>query len=98
MLQKIESFIMEALNVGITNFFLNKNNFMKVVITGVTGMVGKAVLLECIDSSEVSEIVLINCTPLKISHLKVREIILKDWFNLSSIEEQLMGVDACFFV
>ena len=31
---------------------------MKVIITGTTGMVGKGVLLECIDNSSVKEILM----------------------------------------
>jgi uncharacterized protein YbjT (DUF2867 family) len=70
---------------------------MKVIITGSTGMVGKGVLLECIDSPDVSEILLINRNSVNLIHPKVKEIIHKDFFDWSSVRDQLSGYDACFF-
>ncbi|HEY3387248.1 MAG TPA: epimerase [Saprospiraceae bacterium] len=70
---------------------------MKVIITGSTGMVGKGVLLECIDSPEISEILLINRNSVNLIHPKVKEIIHKDFFDWSSVRDQLSGYDACFF-
>lgn len=69
---------------------------MKAIITGSTGMVGKAVLLECIDDSRVKEILLINRSPLEISHPKVKEVIHKDFKDFSAIQNQLSGYNACF--
>lgn len=69
---------------------------MKAIITGTTGMVGKGVLLECLDSTEVMEVLLINRRPLGLKHSKIKEIILEDFSQLESIEEQLQGYDACF--
>lgn len=68
---------------------------MKAIITGSTGMVGKAVLLECIDDARVKEVLLINRNPLAISHLKVKEIIHKDFMDFTSIQDQLIGYDLC---
>ncbi|MER3329681.1 MAG: epimerase [Candidatus Kapaibacterium sp.] len=68
---------------------------MKVVITGSTGMVGKAVLLESIDDTRVTDILLINRSPLGISHPKVKEVIHKDFMDFSPIQEQLNGYDLC---
>lgn len=70
---------------------------LKVIITGSTGMVGKGVLLECIDSPDVEQILIINRSPVGISHPKVKEIIHKDFFDWSAIHGQLGGYDACFF-
>lgn len=69
---------------------------MKAIITGSTGMVGKAVLLECIDDSRVTEVLLINRSPLDISHPKVKEIIHKNFKDFTAIQSQLNGFDACF--
>ena len=60
-------------------------------------MVGKGVLLECMDSPEISEILLINRNSVNLKHPKVKEIIHKDFFNWSSIKDQLVGYDACLF-
>lgn len=70
---------------------------LKVIITGSTGMVGKGVLLECIDSTEVEQILVINRSPVGITHPKVKEVIHKDFFNWTDIREHLEGYNACFF-
>lgn len=68
---------------------------MKVIITGSTGMVGKAVLLECIDDARVKEVLLINRNSLAISHPKVKEISHKNFMDFSSIQDQFNGYDLC---
>ncbi len=70
---------------------------LKVIITGATGMVGEGVLLECLDNPQVSEVVVINRKPGGRNHAKLKEIIHKDFFNLTPIQDQLKGYDACFF-
>ena len=70
---------------------------LKVIITGATGMVGKGVLLECLIRAEVTSVLVINRKPIDIQHEKLTEILHRDFFDLSSIEDQLMGYDACFF-
>ncbi len=69
---------------------------MKLIITGSTGMVGKGVLLECIDDPTVEQVLLINRNPIDVSHQKVKEIIHKDFRDFTAIKEQLAGYDACF--
>ena len=70
---------------------------LNVIITGSTGMVGKGVLLECIDSPDVERILIINRSPVGISHPKLREIIHKDFFDWANIRSQLGGYNACYF-
>lgn len=67
------------------------------IITGATGMIGKGVLLECIESNKVDSILLINRKPVGITHPKVKEIIHKDFSDLSAIKSELIGYNACFF-
>lgn len=69
---------------------------MKVIITGSTGMVGKSVLLECLKSNDVTEILLINRSPIDISDPKIKEVIHKDFLDFSSIQSELKDYDACF--
>ncbi len=59
-------------------------------------MIGKGVLLECIDDPRVEQVLLINRKPLDIAHPKVKEVIHKDFRDFTSIKEQLEGYDACF--
>ena len=70
---------------------------LKVIITGSTGMVGEGVLLVCLDSADVESVLVINRKPCGIEHPKLEEIIHKDFMNLSPIENQLVGYNACFF-
>ena len=69
----------------------------KVIITGATGMVGKGVLLECLDHAEIGEVLVIGRNSLGIEHAKLKELIHKDFFNFSEIKNQLSGYDACFY-
>ena len=69
---------------------------MKVIITGTTGMVGESVLIECLESSLIEEVLVVNRRPLNTKHKKITEVILKDFMNFGSIEEELKGYDACF--
>ena len=70
---------------------------MKVVITGSTGMVGRGVLLECMESPRVEGILLVNRSPLGINHSKVKEVLVKDFLKLDDIIPDLVGYGACFF-
>jgi hypothetical protein len=70
---------------------------IKAIITGATGMVGEGVLLECLGHPDVEQVLVINRKPGGVSHPKLREIIHADFFNLTPIESQLMGYNACFF-
>ena len=70
---------------------------IKVIITGSTGMVGEGVLHECLSHPEVEKILVLNRKPCEISNPKLTEIIHNNLFDLSSIENRLIGYDACFY-
>lgn len=70
---------------------------LKVIITGTTGMVGKGVLLECLDHPDVSEVLVINRNSIDLKHPKLKEILHEDFFDLTPIKGQLQGYNACFF-
>jgi hypothetical protein len=70
---------------------------MKVIITGSTGMVGKGVLLECLDDKRVEEVLIVNRSSLKMQHPKLKEVLLQDFNNPNSIKEQLKGYDVVFY-
>ncbi|MFY0627434.1 MAG: NAD-dependent epimerase/dehydratase family protein [Reichenbachiella sp.] len=69
---------------------------MKVIITGSTGMIGKAALIECLESEHVEGILLINRSSIDIINPKVKEVLLKDFSELTNIKDKLKGFDACF--
>jgi len=60
-------------------------------------MVGNGILLVCLNHPDIEEILVINRRPLNTSHPKLKEIIHQDFFDLSQIENQLSGYDACFY-
>ena len=60
-------------------------------------MVGKGVLLECLEDENISEVLLVNRQPIGMQHPKLKELIHKDFYELSPIKERLQGYDACFF-
>jgi hypothetical protein len=70
---------------------------IRAIITGSTGMVGEGVLHVCLQQSEVEAILVINRKPCGITHSKLKEIIHTDFYNISAIENQLAGYNACFF-
>ena len=70
---------------------------IKAIVTGATGMVGEGVLHECLLHPDVTEVLVINRKPCGVSHPKLTEIIHADFFDLSPIEEQLKGYNACYF-
>ncbi|GAB3969839.1 epimerase [Spirosoma terrae] len=70
---------------------------IRAIITGATGMVGEGVLHECLLDPTVEQVLLINRKPSGISHAKLREIVHSDFLNLTPIENQLAGYNACFF-
>jgi hypothetical protein len=69
----------------------------KVIITGSTGMVGKGVLLECLDNGVIEEVLVIGRNNSGISHPKLKELIVKDFTDFSGFYDKLSGYDGCFF-
>ena len=67
------------------------------IITGATGMVGEGVLLECLADPRVARVLVINRKASGVTHPKLVEIVHADFHDLSAIQSQLAGYDACFF-
>lgn len=70
---------------------------IRAVVTGATGMVGEGVLHECLNNPRVEAVLVINRRPCGVSHPKLKEIVHADLFDLTPIESQLQGYNACFF-
>jgi len=70
---------------------------IKAIVTGATGMVGEGVLHECLLSPEVEQVLIINRRPSGMNHPKLKEIVHQNFHDLSAIESQLSGYNACFF-
>lgn len=70
---------------------------MKVVIFGATGMVGKGVLLECLDDPRVEHVLLVSRQHSDVNHPKIRELLHDDFFDFTTIQSEFSKLDACFF-
>ena len=69
---------------------------MNVIVTGATGMVGRGVLLECLDHESVEKVLVIGRNPVDVTHPKLEQLIQNDFSDFSTVKEQLAGFDACF--
>ncbi len=70
---------------------------VRAIITGSTGMIGRGVLLECLDSDDVESVLVINRHSAGMRHPKLKEIIHKDFSDLAAIKHELKGYNTCFF-
>jgi uncharacterized protein YbjT (DUF2867 family) len=70
---------------------------IRAIVTGATGMVGEGLMHQCLQNPDVEQVLVINRKPSGVSHPQLKEIIHADFFDLSSISDQLTGYNACFF-
>ena len=70
---------------------------IKIILTGATGMVGEGVLLASLDNPEVENVLMVNRRPFQLTHPKLKELIVPDFFQVGHFKDQLKGYDACFF-
>jgi uncharacterized protein YbjT (DUF2867 family) len=70
---------------------------MKAILFGATGMVGLGVLRECLLDPDVESVVTVGRAPTGQKHEKLRELVHANLLDLSAIEGELSGHDACFF-
>ncbi len=69
---------------------------MKVILTGATGMVGKGVLLECLDHPEIKEVLTLGRSRIDLNHRKLKQVEHPDFSEFQSIQDQLVGYDAAY--
>jgi uncharacterized protein YbjT (DUF2867 family) len=70
---------------------------MNVLLFGATGMVGQGVLRECLLDREVKEVLSVGRAGTGQQHPKLREILQPNLFEVTPLEAELGGFDACFF-
>lgn len=70
---------------------------VNVIVFGATGMVGQGVLRECLLDPSVEAVLAVGRSATGQDHVKLREIVRLDLFDLAPIEDELSGWDACFF-
>jgi uncharacterized protein YbjT (DUF2867 family) len=70
---------------------------IKVLLFGSSGMLGTAVLRECLADPQVARVVTVGRTASALHSAKLEEIVHRDLSNYGAIETSLSGFDACFF-
>ena len=70
---------------------------MNVLLFGATGMVGQGVLRECLLDPGVQRVLAVGRGSTGLRDEKLRELVLPDVSDLSAVESELTGFDACFF-
>ncbi|MFK7969341.1 MAG: NAD-dependent epimerase/dehydratase family protein [Bacteroidia bacterium] len=69
---------------------------MKVIVTGATGMIGKGVLLECLDHDSITAVLSIGRKPVGVEHPKLKELMHADFSEFDSVADELQSYDACY--
>lgn len=70
---------------------------INVVITGATGMIGESILDQCLKHDYIENVLIINRHSAGYLHPRLKEIILSDLSEASTIKEALQDYNACFF-
>jgi uncharacterized protein YbjT (DUF2867 family) len=70
---------------------------IKAIITGATGMVGEGVLHECLLHPDVDSVLVLGRKSCGLTHPKLTELLVSDFYDLSAVESTLAGYNACFF-
>jgi len=60
-------------------------------------MVGEGVLLTCLEHPAVERVLMVNRRSSPITHPKLQELLVPDFFSLDAIQNQFQGYNACFF-
>jgi uncharacterized protein YbjT (DUF2867 family) len=70
---------------------------MKVLLFGASGMVGQAVLRECLLDARVERVLAVGRGASGSTHAKLQDLVLPDLFRIADHAHELTGYDACFF-
>lgn len=70
---------------------------LKVILTGLTGMVGKGGVLKCLGHLEVKAVLVTSRDPAGKPDPELKEVILHDFFHPEPVMHHLSGFNACFF-
>ncbi len=68
---------------------------MIILLTGATGMLGHAVLLECLENADVTQVRVLTRRPLSLKHAKLSTHFANDFTELAGVKDAFVGVDAC---
>lgn len=69
----------------------------KILITGATGMIGGLILESALKDTLITEVISIVRKKSGVSHPKLKEVIISNFLDYSSIEELLIEIDAVYY-
>lgn len=69
----------------------------KIILTGATGYVGEGVLIECLAHPAIDQVLVVGRRSCGRQHPKLKELLVKDFFTLDAVLDQLRGYDGCFY-
>lgn len=72
------------------------NQAMKIILFGVTGMVGQGILRECLLDDGVEKVLAVSRSASRCTDAKFIEIVLTDLTRIEDLGSALDGYDACF--
>jgi len=67
------------------------------IITGASGMLGRGVLIECLEHPDVESVLVLGRRSCQVEHDKLKEIIVQDFLDYAQIEKEFGAYNACFF-
>ncbi|MBK7763215.1 MAG: NAD(P)H-binding protein [Bacteroidetes bacterium] len=70
---------------------------MKIIIAGSSGMIGKLILTNCLNSSKISEVISLVRKPTSLKHEKLRELVVLDFEDYSQHGTSFKDIDIAFF-
>ena len=70
---------------------------MKLIVFGASGMVGMGALREALADAQVTEVLAVGRRSCGVTHPKLRELRIPDFFEFAAFEPQLTGYDACLW-
>ncbi|MEO5963558.1 MAG: NAD(P)H-binding protein [Thermomonas sp.] len=70
---------------------------LHVMITGATGLVGQGVLHETLLDANVGKVTVLGRRKIDNADPRITELIVEDFSDLSAVEDQFKGIDACLY-
>jgi uncharacterized protein YbjT (DUF2867 family) len=70
---------------------------VKIIVFGATGMIGQAVLAQCLGDQRIDSVVVVGRTSVGRQDDKLREILRADFFDFDDCADVFTGADACLF-
>ncbi|MCA1271043.1 epimerase [Streptomyces sp. 7G] len=70
---------------------------MKVIVIGGSGLIGDGFLQESLLAADVREVIAVVRTQLDVAHPKLRQVVHRDFLDLTPIRAELAGADLCLW-